>query len=293
MAGDWIKMRVDISDDPAVIGMSVAMEISEDEVVGKLHRLWSWADKHTIDGKAPAITAKWVDRFLNKLGFAESMQKVGWLRFDETGIVFPQFSKHNGESAKKRAGATSRQRSVRENTAKSTNVTEMSRNVCDISVTKAPPEKRREDMNTDMGVEKKTPLIVKAQPKTEFPEELDTPEFREVWAEWIQHRIELKKPMKPTSAKTLLKKLAAAGEQKAIESITHSIANGWQGVFEPSAGAVGNQKDMFSGLREFMEETDDEGRVFKSDGHAVDVSGARGPKASSDGLVSTRIGFDG
>jgi hypothetical protein len=292
MAGDWIKMRVDISDDPAVIGMSVAMEISEDEVVGKLHRLWSWADKHTIDGKAPAITAKWVDRFLNKLGFAESMQKVGWLRFDETGIVFPQFSKHNGESAKKRAGATSRQRSVRENTAKSTNVTEMSRNVCDISVTKAPPEKRREDMNTDMGVEKKTPSIVKAQPKTEFPEELDTPEFRASWTEWIQHRIELKKPMKPTSAKTLLKTLAKAGEQKAIESITHSIANGWQGVFEPSAGAVGKRGDMFSGIRSFMENTDEQGRFFTGADDAGSDNGSQGPSRASVRVVQNLLGSD-
>ena len=293
MAGDWIKMRVDISDDPAVIGMSVAMEISEDEVVGKLHRLWSWADKHTIDGKAPAITAKWVDRFLNKLGFAESMQKVGWLRFDETGIVFPQFSKHNGESAKKRAGATSRQRSVRENTAKSTNVTEMSRNVCDISVTKAQPEKSREEVNKNMGVEKKKPLIVKAQPKTEFPEELGTPEFRATWAEWIQHRIELKKPMKPLSAKTLLKTLAKAGERKAIESITHSIANGWQGVFEPSAGAVGSSSKKEDGLDQFLKEANERNGIFCGDENSLNGDRQSRSERTGDGVVFSLLGFDG
>ena len=32
MAGDWIKMRIDIADDPAVIGMASALDITEDEV---------------------------------------------------------------------------------------------------------------------------------------------------------------------------------------------------------------------------------------------------------------------
>ena len=120
-------------------------------------------------------------------------------------------------------------------------------------------------------------LIIKAQEQAELPDELDTPEFRKVWADWIQHRIELKKPMKPTSAKTLLKTLEKAGERKAIESITHSIANGWQGVFEPSAGAVGSQKDMFSGIRSFMENTDEQGRFFTGNADNIECDSTRDP----------------
>jgi hypothetical protein len=160
------------------------------------------------------------------------------------------------------------------------------------SVSFALPEKRREDMNTDMGVEKKTPSIVKAQPKTEFPEELDTPEFRATWTEWIQHRMELKKPMKPTSAKTLLKTLAKAGERKAIESIMHSIANGWQGVFEPSVGAMAKSNDMFSGLRAFMEETDEQGRFFTGDDHARSDNGSQGSSRASVRVVQNLLGSD-
>ena len=33
MAGDWIKMRVDLGDDPAVIQIAASLDISEDEVV--------------------------------------------------------------------------------------------------------------------------------------------------------------------------------------------------------------------------------------------------------------------
>jgi hypothetical protein len=286
MAGDWLKIEKATARKPEVCGIAGELGISLDEAFGICFRFWCWVDDN-FTTNAASVSETSIDALVGRSGFASAMKKVGWLQSDEQGIKIPNFERHLSKGAKTRGQTAKRVESHTKNKR------EKRYDANGESVSFALSEKRREDMNTDMGVEKKTPSIVKSQPKTEFPEELDTPEFRASWAEWVQHRIELKKPMKPTSAKTLLKTLAKAGERKAIESITHSIANGWQGVFEPSAGAVGNQKDMFSGLRAFMEETDDEGRVFKSDGHAVDVSGARGPKASSDGLVSARIGFDG
>ena len=151
-----------------------------------------------------------------------------------------------------------------------------------------PKPKPKEPPNPQGGSDSKktTPiLIIKAQEQTELPDELDTPEFRQVWAEWIQHRIELKKPMKPTSAKTLLTKLAKAGERKAIESITHSIANGWQGVFEPSAGSVGSQRDMFAGIKSFMENTDEQGRFFSRDADIVECDWTRDPRITNEDVV--------
>ena len=115
MAGDWIKMRVDLGDDPAVIQIAASLDISEDEVVGKLHRLWAWADRHTTDGTAPAITAKWVDRYVSMSGFAEAMVGAGWISFSDAGVAFPGFERHNGESAKRRVEATLRQRLSRKN----------------------------------------------------------------------------------------------------------------------------------------------------------------------------------
>lgn len=115
MAGDWIKMRVDLGDDPAVVLIAACLDTTEDEVVGKLHRLWSWADRHTTDGTAPAITAKWVDRYVGRSGFAEAMAKAAWISFSEDGVAFPGFDRHNGESAKRRGEAALRQRLSRKN----------------------------------------------------------------------------------------------------------------------------------------------------------------------------------
>jgi hypothetical protein len=128
-------------------------------------------------------------------------------------------------------------------------------------------------------------LIIKAQEQTELPDELDTPEFREVWAEWIQYRIEIKKPMKPLSAKKLLKSLAEGGERKAIESINQSIANGWQGVFDVKAGSVGSQRDMFAGIKSFMENTDEQGRFFPRDADIVECDWARNPRINNEDVV--------
>ena len=148
-------------------------------------------------------------------------------------------------------------------------------------------------MNTDMGAVEKSPQIVKAQPKTEFPEELDTPEFRATWVEWIAHRIEIKKPMKPLGAKKLLKSLAEGGERKAIESINQSIANGWQGVFEVKAGSGAKSNDMFSGIRSFMENTDEQGRFFARTDDAGGGDESEGSSRASVRLVQNLLECDG
>jgi hypothetical protein len=115
MACDWIKMRIDIYDDPAVIAIALSTGLDQDAVVGKLHRLWSWADKHTKDGKTPGIVKEWVDRYVGKQGFADAMIRAGWLYADESGIELPNFERHNGHTAKQRGDAQIRQRLSRAN----------------------------------------------------------------------------------------------------------------------------------------------------------------------------------
>ncbi len=107
MAASWIKMRTDLVDDPAVIAIATSTGLSEDTVVGKLHRLWSWADRHTIDGNAPGVTEKWIDRFLGVDGIAQALNSAQWLVLtssnDAPNVLFPRFDRHNSQSAKSRA----------------------------------------------------------------------------------------------------------------------------------------------------------------------------------------------
>ena len=103
MAGEWIKMRIDLAADPAVIRIRRATGLDADAVVGKLHRLWSWADAHTADGFAAGLDAEWVDEFAGCAGFAAAMSAAGWLEVDAAGVRFANFDRHNGQPAKVRA----------------------------------------------------------------------------------------------------------------------------------------------------------------------------------------------
>lgn len=106
MSGDWIKMRIALADDPAVIGIADATGIDEFGVIGRLHRLWGWVDEQSSDGRVGVVTCRWINRFVQCDGFAEAMVSVGWLSIEEGGISFPNFDRHNGKSAKKRALST-------------------------------------------------------------------------------------------------------------------------------------------------------------------------------------------
>ena len=113
MAGEWIKMRVDLADDPAVIRIRRATGIDRDAVVGKLHRLWAWADAHTADGFAEGLDAEWVDEFTGCQGFASAMTSAGWLDSEADGIRFANFDRHNGKPAKVRALGKTRMQRIR------------------------------------------------------------------------------------------------------------------------------------------------------------------------------------
>ena len=77
----------------------------------------------------------------------------------------------------------------------------------------------------------------------EIPGELDTEPFRAAWSDWLTHRKQIKKPVTELAANKQLKALAKRGTNDAIRAIEHSIANGWQGIFDPDerAGRAGTR----------------------------------------------------
>lgn len=152
MAGDWIKMRCDLAEDPAVIDIAARTGLDEFAVVGRLQALWSWADGQSRDGHAAGVTASWVNRKVQRDGFAEAMAEVHWLEITEKGITFPNFGNHNGETAKTRALGKNRKQKQRSGDDGHGDVTpkslDASRTQRDKSVTRE--EKRREEIkNTE------------------------------------------------------------------------------------------------------------------------------------------------
>jgi hypothetical protein len=127
MAGDWIKMRHDLEDDPAVVQMASLLGIDEFGIVGRLHAVWSWVDRHSVDGTNVRIMSALLDRKAARQGFADAMRTVGWLGGRDGCLSFPNYDRHNGETAKRRASESKRKSDVRKMSGEMrTNVRKMS-----------------------------------------------------------------------------------------------------------------------------------------------------------------------
>lgn len=65
----------------------------------------------------------------------------------------------------------------------------------------------------------------------DIPDYMESPEFKTAWAEWIQHRIEIRHKLTPSTIRMQLKKFMKYHEEEAIDTIHLSIEKGWQGLF--------------------------------------------------------------
>lgn len=114
MAGDWIKMRVDLQTHPKVFRMVSALRADRLRVIGGLHVAWSIFDTHSADGVLHGYTTDAMDAVIGWPGFTQAMIDVEWAELDEGGsLVMPRFDEHNGASAKRRANDSERKRSSR------------------------------------------------------------------------------------------------------------------------------------------------------------------------------------
>ena len=84
---------------------------------------------------------------------------------------------------------------------------------------------------------------------SDLPENLDTPEFRAAWADWLAYRKERRlAAYKPIGLTRQLNALAAFGPQSAIAAIEQSMAQNYQGLFpKPVKGHRTGGAGEFSG----------------------------------------------
>lgn len=153
MSGDWIKMRSDIRDDPAVFKMAALTKLDRFNVVGRLTTFWGWTDKHAVDGRVDGASIDVVDDVVSFPGFAEALKTVGWLRVDASSVYIPKHERHNIESGKERSLKNARQAKWRAKKAleAAVFVDEMVDGCVDDSLstkTSTREEKRREEKNS-------------------------------------------------------------------------------------------------------------------------------------------------
>lgn len=114
MAGDWIKMRIDLQTHPKVFRIVSALKADRLRVIGGLHVAWSIFDTHSADGVLLGYDCDAMDAVIGWPGFTQAMIDVQWASIDADGsLVMPRFDEHNGASAKRRANDSERKRNER------------------------------------------------------------------------------------------------------------------------------------------------------------------------------------
>jgi DNA replication protein DnaT len=150
MADFWIKLEKNTPDKPEIFEMAEILAIDPDAVLGKLIRVWCWVDSNSSDGHIKSVTPVLIDRLTMSQGFADAMTRVGWLK--ENSI--PNFNRHLGESAKKRAKDSERKRMSRVPSEDSHKKT-----VTESGLDKIRVDKSRLDKTLDIGEKKKKTIF--------------------------------------------------------------------------------------------------------------------------------------
>jgi hypothetical protein len=228
VAGDWIKMRNDLPNDPAVYKLSSITNLDRLAVVGRLYAFWSWADKHAVDGRVDGATSLVVDDITRHDGFADALASVKWLEIGDDYVGIPNHDRHNGESAKERGLKNARQARWRDGKAKapSTDV-----DAAPSTEASTREEKRREEKKEDKA----------AAPSFVLPDWIPA----EAWAGYVEMRSKKKGGAMTIRARNLkvaeLQKFKDAGHDLGA-ILDKSTANGWTDIYEPKGNPSAKQE---------------------------------------------------
>jgi hypothetical protein len=260
MAAEWIKWTKGLARKPEVLQIASRLGVSRHAAVGILMEVWEWADDNVvIDDSASGFdpdncpgsvrlgdqSASLFDATFGVPGLADAMTAVGWIAIRSGSLVFPNFARHNGKSAKARALDSARKRTARQSSPASVPIPSGSQP----DRTRIRGEEKREERREDppnpppAGAEGATepmahPPPAKRKPKSAdpgpesvpIPRDLDAPDFRAAWAEWIADR-KARGRFTARAAELQFEKLLPLGPAKAAACVRESIANGWSGLF--------------------------------------------------------------
>ncbi len=251
MAGDWIKMRGNLWDDPRIAKLCDLTDQPEAMVVGGLYWLWASADQHTVDGMMPGLTLRGIDRKTGIQGFGQALVDVKWLADHPEGVRIINFEDHNGESAKRRCADAKRKAGTR---TKSEDVPQGVRTDSEPSpqVVQEISDKQRTEngqVRTNCGArereekEKETEEKTKDRASALKPVCFSPPDWVpiEEWREFVKMRRSIpRSSFTDAAARGVvadLRKLVDQGHD-AAELLRTSVVSSWKTVYAPRASAT-------------------------------------------------------
>lgn len=258
MAFAWIKIEDSTPDKPEVWKMAERLGIDADAVVGKLVRVWIWADHQTLDGNAVSVTSALLDRCAGVTGFAAAMAEVGWLKVSAEGLSFINFDRHNGETAKKRA--LTRRRVERHRFCNADSVTETPIGNAG-GVNKRREEKKNKKTETETRTHARGECFAESQPPAPdpvladldapadpvvIPEAMRGPEVLKAARQWFRH-LQQKAPERvPLPASPQLQefwqRVARWGPHRFRAAVSFTVARGYLNLVEERDDDGGGKK---------------------------------------------------
>lgn len=219
MAGDWIKMRVNLVTHPKVLRAAefliqqpeylewsdlsfsmpgypppsaeelrrernAAVRVTRYVTVTSLMRVWGHANEHAKGELVEFVSRDDVDEIAGVPGFSAALEHVGWADFlPQGGVRFPGFSEHNTSADERKTGGAERQKKYRERLKEqqqSAQESDASRDVTGDVTLREREEKRREDTSLRSVEGAKSPP--KPRPSRKCPEDFEVTEALIDWA---------------------------------------------------------------------------------------------------------------
>lgn len=263
----WFKFDHATLNKAQIVEIARILGLPRTQVIGALCYVWVWFSEQTVTGQSRGCPGT-IGDIAGTPGLGEALVQVGWLVFDpENGgtVSMPNFDRWTGSAHEVRRKQAWR--------ARQRHVPGLSRD-CPVNVpsqtqTQTQTQKKKEPpINPPAGAgappPPASPAPARGGKKTSKPKPwtgtvpaswLEAP-----WGKWLAYRQdEKRKPVTQMSGEAALQELLALGEFRAIRAIEHSIANGWQGIFEPKPEHNGNGQHTSAALEDI------EARAFRKE----------------------------
>lgn len=109
-------MRFELQTHPKVVRILSSTSSDKFRVIGGLHAVWCVFDTHSEDGVLMGYTPETLDHIIGWDGFSSAIIEAGWMSYDgQKTLILPEFTEHNGQSAKRRAEDQKRKKQARKN----------------------------------------------------------------------------------------------------------------------------------------------------------------------------------
>ena len=102
MAGEWFAVDCCLETKPETVEILVATGEPVDAVIGRLVRLWAWAQLNSEDGSIKATTAILARVAGGDPKFWETVAETGWIELGEKTVTIAGWEKRFSQAAKRR-----------------------------------------------------------------------------------------------------------------------------------------------------------------------------------------------